>query len=321
MKRVLLFIFLLPAISLMAQKKADTVVIKVGEGSKIIFAIQDRKDLETMKKYDFQKLMDNMISKLEVRDSSKLTQTSADFLKDTVKQVTATPEPERITQENKSTRHYGRRTRSSFNIDIGTNNFLENGKFPDANNRLYAVKPWGSWYVGFNVIERTRVAGKFFLEWGGGVSWYNFKFQNEKVLVTKDDQGVNFSIDTRDYSFSKSKLTATFVNVSLVPVIDFGANKYKPAFFDGHHASGFRIGAGPYLGYRIDSYTKQKYEKNGSTEREHHHDNFYLNNLRYGMRLQLGFRDVDFFFNYDMNNLFVDNKGPQVNAFSFGITL
>jgi hypothetical protein len=139
--------------------------------------------------------------------------------------------------------------------------------------------------------------------------------------MTKDDLGVNFSVDTRDYSFSKSKLTATFVNLSLVPVLDFGKNKYKPAFFDGHHSSGFRIGAGPYVGYRIDSYTKQKYEKNGSTEREHHHDNYYLNNLRYGMRVQLGFRDVDFFFNYDMNNLFVDNKGPQVNAFSFGITL
>jgi hypothetical protein len=137
----------------------------------------------------------------------------------------------------------------------------------------------------------------------------------------KDDNSVTFNLDPRDYNFTKSKLTATFVNLSLVPVLDFGGNKYKPAFFDGHHAGGFRIGAGPYVGYRIDSYTKQVYEKDGDTKREHHHDTYYLNNLRYGVRLQLGFNDVDFFFNYDMNNLFNDNKGPQLNAFSFGITL
>jgi hypothetical protein len=322
MKRfsLLIFGFLFTSI-LLAQKKADTVVIKVGQGSKIIFAIQDKNDLETMKKYNFQKLMDDMIYKLEVRDSTKLAKTSTDFLKDSVKQTASVPEPESVTTIENRKKHYGRRTRSSFNIDIGTNNYLENGKFPDASNSLYAVRPWGSWYVGLNVIERTRVAGKFFLEWGGGISWYNFKFQNDRVQMSKDDQGVYFNVDSRAYNFSKSKLTATFLNVSLVPMLDFGRNKYKPAFFDGHHASGFRIGVGPYAGYRIDSYTKQVYDKDGSKEREHHHDAYYLNNLRYGMRLQLGFNDVDFFFNYDMNNLFVDGKGPQVNAFSFGITL
>ena len=53
----------------------------------------------------------------------------------------------------------------------------------------------------------------------------------------------------------------------------------------------------------------------------HTHDNFYLNNLRYGLRLQLGLRGTDIFFNYDMNDLFIENKGPKLNAFSFGITL
>jgi hypothetical protein len=62
------------------------------------------------------------------------------------------------------------------------------------------------------------------------------------------------------------------------------------------------------------------YTENGDKKKEHHHDNYYLTNLRYGVRLQLGFDDVDFFFNYDINNLFVDNKGPQLNAFSFGVS-
>ncbi len=310
-----------------AQDATDTVVIKVGDGSKVIFAIKDKKDLETMKKYNFQKLMDDMIYKLEVRDSSRLNKLSSEFLKkDSVKAVTANNEaaniqpnetPTVITHERK---YHGRRTRNSFNVDLGTNNFLENGNSPSQSNSLYTVRPWGSWYVSLNSIYRTRMTNKFFLEWGGGVSWYNFKFQNSQVVMTKDDNGVYFNLDPRNYSFTKSKLTACFVNISIVPVLDFGSNRRKPSFFDGHGAGGFRIGLGPYVGYLIDSYTKQVYTEDGDKRKEKHHDNYYLNNLRYGVRLQFGFDDIDFFFNYDINNVFADNKGPQLNAFAFGIS-
>ncbi len=327
MKKVLSFLIALFAVNaLFAQDVTDTVVIKVGDGSKVIFAIKDKKDLETMKKYNFQKLMDDMIYKLEVRDSSRLNKLSSEFLKkDSLKEVASTnlvtpvvtAEPTIVTHERK---YHGRRTRNSFNVDIGTNNFVSNGQSPSASNSLYTVRPWGSWYVGLNSIYRTRLASKFFLEWGGGVSWYNFKFQNSQVVMSKDDNGVYFNLDQRNYNFTKSKLTATFVNVSVVPVIDFGGNRRKPSFFDGHGASGFRIGLGPYAGYLIDSYSKQVYSDGGDKKKEKHHDNYYLTNLRYGVRLQLGFDDVDFFFNYDINNLFADNKGPQLNAFSFGIS-
>jgi len=327
MKKTAIFLITLTIFtSSFAQDVTDTVVIKVGDGSKVIFAIKDKKDLETMKKYNFQKLMDDMIYKLEVRDSSRLNKLSSEFLKkDSLKEV-ATPndvtppvqtERTTVTHERK---YHGRRTRNSFNVDIGTNNFLSNGQSPSSSNSLYTVRPWGSWYIGLNSIYRTRMAKKIFLEWGGGVSWYNFKFQNSQVQMTKDDNGVYFNLDPRNYSFTKSKLTATFVNVSVVPVIDFGGNRRKPSFFDGHGASGFRIGVGPYAGYLIDSYTKQVYSESGDKKKEKHHDNYYLTNLRYGVRLQVGFDDVDFFFNYDINNLFADNKGPQLNAFSFGIS-
>ncbi len=328
MKKILfLLITLTPAVPTLAQDATDTVVIKVGDGSKVIFAIKDKKDLETMKKYNFQKLMDDMIYKLEVRDSSRLNKLSSEFLKkDSVKEVASNNEvtpaqtnepPTIVTHERK---YRGRRTRNSFNMDLGINNYISNGQSPSQSNSLYTVHPWGSWYVALNSIYRTRMSSKFFLEWGGGVSWYNFKFENSQVVMTKDDNGVYFNLDQRNYNFTKSKLTATFVNVSVVPVIDFGGNRRKPSFFDGHGASGFRIGLGPYTGYLIDSYTKQVHTEDGDKKKEVHHDNYYLTNLRYGVRLQVGFNDVDFFFNYDINNLFVDNKGPQLNAFSFGIS-
>lgn len=330
MKTKLIYILILISSSLFAQQSIDTVTIKVGTGSKVIFAIKDKKDLETLKKYDFQKLMDNMISKLEARDSSKLDKSSSEFLKaDLTKETEVASQEEKQMQNNDANsektverKYHGRRTRNSFNVDFGTNNYVSNGSFPSQNNSMYSVRPWGSWYVGLNSIYRTRMASKLFLEWGYGVSWYNFKFQNSQTQITKDDNGVYFNADTRGYSYSKSKLTATFVNISMVPVIDLGGNKRKPSFFNGHHSGGFRFGVGPYAGYLIDSYSKQVYTANNSKTRERHHDNYYLNNLRYGVRVQFGFNDIDFFVNYDLNPLFATNKAanPNLNAFSFGIS-
>ncbi len=307
-------------------RPADSVVIRVGEQSKVIFAIKDKKDLETLRHYDFTTLMNDMINKLEQSDSTPLTVNSHVYLKDTTAGIDA---PEESALSTVPTHHHYRRTYHTFNMDLGTNNYLSKGKFPDATNQQYAVRPWGSWYVAFNSMLRTHVGGKFFIEWGAGVSWYNFKFQDDKTLVTKTNDGVTFTQDPRDFAFTKSKLTATYLNASLIPMIDFGRGGKKTTIFDGsrvdfssrgNHSSSFRMGLGPYFGYRIDSYSKQVYNDQDEKHKEHEHDTFYLNNIRYGLRFQMGFRDVDVFFNYDLNKMFVQDKGPDLNAFSFGVT-
>lgn len=337
--------FLLAALTSIAQP-ADTLVVKVGKESKVIFAIKDKADLETLKHYNFQALMDDMLKKLEARDTSKLQKQSGEYLKDTTRQATTENAPEdtwirdRDESRNRSEYHYSNRDRGndrqrsynrgfyhSFNVDLGMNNYLENGSFPDGNNQLYTVKPWGSWYVALTSTLRTRLANKFYIDWGAGVSWYNFKFSNYKTNITKDNNGVIFFEDPRtDVEFTKSKLTVCYVDLSMVPMFDLGGYSRKPMVFNGDRLNfdrrgSFRIGVGPYVGYRLDSYTKQVYNENGDKQKSHYHDNYYLNNIRYGVRAQIGFRDTDVFFNYDLNELFIEGKGPKLNAFSFGITL
>jgi hypothetical protein len=304
----------------------DSVIIRVGKESKVIFSIKDKADLETLKHYDFQALMDDMVKKLEKRDTTAIAKPSSVYLRDSAKTTSIEkPTSEQARNNDEDDRAYrkrwGRSTHHSFNIDIGMNNYLENGKFPSGSNELYSVKPWGSWYVGLNSVLRTHVTGKFFMEWGAGVTWYNFKFSNTRVVMGKDANGVVFSEDPRDFEFTKSKLTAAYINASIVPVLDFGESSRRNSFFGHHHSSSFRIGMGPYVGYLLDSYSKQVHMESGDKVKNHTHDNYYLSNLRYGLRLQLGFRGTDLFFNYDMNELFVENKGPRLNAFSFGITL
>jgi hypothetical protein len=339
-----IFIFTLSATLALAQP-ADTLVVRVGKESKVIFSIKDKQDLETLKHYNFQALMDDMLRKLEQRDTSALKKPAAEYLKDTTQQQAATPAPEdtwirdRRDDDDRANEwsddyrwshrsdRYSRRFYHSFNIDVGMNNYLENGHFPDGGNQLYTVKPWGSWYVGLTSTLRTKVSNKVYLEWGAGVSWYNFKFVNYKTQLSKDDNGVIFYENPRtDVEFTKSKLTVCYVNLSMVPMFDLGGYSRKPNVFNGDRLNfdrrgSFRIGVGPYVGYRLDSYTKQVWEEGGDKEKSHYHDNYYLNNVRYGLRAQIGFRDTDIFFNYDLNGLFIDGKGPKLNAFSFGITL
>lgn len=308
-------------------KPADTVVIELAKTSKVVFTMKDRSDLEMLKQYDFQALFNDLLAKLENKDT-----VIAPILTDTIKVEQNTAKTEENTDnlevwgkedendddkwDDRKYRHHG--TRHSFNFDFGMNNYLEEGKFPDQNGSQYAIRPWGSWYIGLNSTLRTQVSRKFFIEWGTGVSWNNFKFQDDNTLMMQDSLGVSFDTDTRDFSYKKSRLMVCYLNASIVPMFDLGGHNRRSRWWDSNN-SGFRIGVGPYIGYRIDSSHKLVYKDDGDKEKDKEKDDFYINNMRYGIRAQIGVRSADFFFNYDLNELFVEGKGPKLNAFSFGV--
>jgi hypothetical protein len=302
-----------------AQAKTDTVIIPLAKTSKVIFTIQDRSDIEILKHYNFQDLFQDVLKKLD--SASYDSARNADVANEDWSTPTAEDDDDNDDGEWENTEHRrGRigRTWQSSNVDLGINNFLADGQFPTDDN-LYAVRPWGSWYVGITSIQRTRVGKNLFFEWGLGVSWYNFKFEKDDLMVVKNDDAIDFAIDTREVDHIKSKLSATYLNASFVPLLDFGDHNRRPRMWDGY-GSEFRIGLGPYVGYRIGSKTKMVFnDDDGDREREKNRDSYYLNNLRYGARLQLGFNSTDFFVNYDFNDLFAEGKGPKLNAISFGV--
>ena len=221
------------------------------------------------------------------------------------------------------------KTSNSFNVEIGINNYLQNGEIPNG-DAAYSVKPFGSWYVGLSSIRKTHVGqGPFFIEWGGTFSWYNFKMDNASNQVIKTENGVGF-METAGRTGIKSKLTASFINLSLVPVLDFShgtkvVKKYETGgggvSVSRYKKQGLRIGFGGYLGYRLGSHSKFRYKENGTKDKIKEKGNFNLNDLRYGIRGQLGFKGMDLFINYDLNELFNAGKGPKLNAFTFGFIL
>ncbi len=222
--------------------------------------------------------------------------------------------------EEKTKANYG--THNDFMIDLGMNNYLQDGKSVDS-DAPWAVKPWGSWYIALKSINDTHIDGKLHLHWGGDISWYTFKFEDPSVRLVMADDGLDFMQESIPNAH-KSKLNASFLNVSAVPMLHFGRKHrhygWKHDEFHVGRTGGFRIGIGAYAGYRLGSKTKTVIKDDGK-DKDKDHDNFYLNDWRYGLRFQAGIREFDIFINYDLNDLFKEGKGPSLNAISFGVVL
>lgn len=337
---ILAFALCLLAMEGFAQQNSDTLIVNVGK-SKIIFLIEDKADLEQMEKYDLNEILQSLKMRLNndstlvsdndgeetvIGDTTVIVDNSTK--NDDVYEYRSNDDRRDVDNRWRNEERYRRRgTRNMINFDLGTNNYLNgDGKFADQDNEDYAVRPWGSWYFAINSTYQTSISKRLYLEWGPGISWYNFKFQNNRTRITEiGDQTIFLEDPDMEVDYKKSKLTASFLNFTAVPMIAFGNPKRRNRSFSnwdeisfGQPDAGFRIGIGGYAGYRLGSHSKVKY-KGGKKDKDR--DNFNLNNLRYGVRLQMGFRGTDLFFNYDLNELFAEDKGPQLNAFSFGIIL
>lgn len=310
----------------------DTIILKFKNNVEVVVITGNGDDLSSAYNYDLNKIFKNLEYKIDRDEDGTITLVVEDeygtrYLKDTIVVVKNTySESSYDSDSRKRKNRYHKRTRSLYNIDIGMNNYLkEDGTFPDESNELYTVRPWGSWYIGLAFLFKTNVAGPFNLEWGGGIDWYNFKYQNSRTRMDKDDLGVNFFEDvTPNISPIKSKLSATYLNLRFIPVFDFSKSDSwgRDRLWNENIGNGFRIGFGPYVGYRIDSWTKYTYREEGTKKKNHNKDNYYLNNVRYGVRVQVGFRGIDLFGTYDLNSLYTENKDtPNLNAFTFGFTL
>ena len=194
-----------------------------------------------------------------------------------------------------------KRFTADLDTELGINLVNPTGKMPD-------VKPWGSWYYAINILGTTRVAKNFHLYSSVGVNWYNFKLEDRSLIAVKTPDGIEWEEFTGGTG-TKSKISASYVNFTLVPTIL--TNNHK-----------LRLGLGGYVGLRVGGRGKFVYDdENGKKQKQFEKSNMYVDNLRYGARAEIGVGDVTLFYVYDLNDLFQPGLGPEVNAMSFGITI
>jgi hypothetical protein len=324
----------------------DTIEVHFGDKGTILIQVESKEDLEALKEYDINSMLKDIDvpTKDELGEDENVILQDDDgtkYLKDSVEEDDEFrqlenefsdtdkkdyEEKKEYNYERKARRFSGSKTDFVSALDFGINNYLENGSYPDANEQ-YTVRPWGSWYVGIMPTVQTHIGGKFALDYGGGISWYNFKFQDPRTKLVMGDEVIEFEQWDVELQASKSKLTVVHLNAHFVPMIDFGYRTSKRTYDDGfvqkkirYRRNGFRIGAGGYVGTRIGSWQKLVWRSTGHKSKLREKDYFYLNNLRYGARFILGYGEVDIFVNYDMSTLFAENRGPELNAISFGLS-
>jgi hypothetical protein len=341
-----------------ATDPADTVIIELENDSKVIIYTKDKYELKEIQKYDLNRMVRDLSRKVSSSNSKYLEMENDDdsYKVDTTIVYQDGSKTARIRlgnvelgvdtddiedwddlenewDRNDDFKRYSYvdrnidRTKNYFNVELGTNNWLIDGTdFPQDTGEPFAVRPWGSWYVGLSSINKTWIGGPLFLDWGFGVSWYNWKLQDDSYQIVKGEDLIEFVETDPNYDPIKSKLAATYVNFSMVPMLDFARGRKKvdalergPFRVKRSKRQGFRIGGGGYVGYRLGSRSKYVYKEDGNREKDIDRGDFYLTNLRYGIRAQVGWKGVDFFANYDLNEVFAEGRGPDLNAVSFGI--
>jgi len=206
--------------------------------------------------------------------------------------------------------------RGGFYLNLGLNNYVGSGNSNSPNfsytPSVYDLRPLGSRHIAFGWAQNARIVqGRntaLSVRVGLEASWYNFMFDGNNVATRDATAAVDrVSFPESVESLQKSKLTVAYLNVPIMPTISF------------RHSAITYIGLGGTVGYRLDSYTKVKRDDGG---KDRVHGNYYLNNFRYGLRAEVGIRNFpDLFFNYDLNPLFAEGRGPDLRAISFGFKL
>ncbi len=362
---LLAMILILPATASLSDPldtKQDTVIIELNNNSKIVIITKSREDLASLENYDINQMVRDLndqlsdsVEYMEIQDGKAYVNEDEVEMKDwrinddevriKLGGVEVDVDPDEMDdwdeddwEDRRKVTYEAERvdkTTHHFNIDIGLNNWLEDGSFPTG-NEPYTIKSFGSWYVGLNSTNRTWVGGPLFLEWGVGISWYNWKLQDPDYIIEEGANEIEFNLAPPSQNGKKSKLTASYLNATVVPMFDFSRGRRKITSIESggirikkYSRKGFRFGVGGYAGYRIGSHTKFKYREDGDREKDKESDNFFLENFRYGIRAQIGWKGVELFANYDLNDVFSSNRGPinadgenaSLSAISFGITL
>lgn len=216
-------------------------------------------------------------------------------------------------------------TLRDLNFEIGINNWLEDGEFPNSND-LYQLRPINSTYVGLIWNHTTYLSGPLYLDWGWGFNWYNFKFENPRTRLDPTGGQLNFYEDLAVNSAKKSKLKVTYLNFNLIPVFDFGRGKRLVRQYEDNDVRvalsarrGFRFGIGPYASLKLSQKAKYKYTNDAGNQKDKDKGGFYINNFRWGLRAQLGIDRFDMFVTYDMAPIFEDGNGPALNPVTIGV--
>jgi hypothetical protein len=339
------------------QQKDDTIIVKLANGAKMSLLLKNSAQLKTFQNYSLDSLMRTLDK--YISDASKNSNSGKDYTvtyrpaeetknQEAPEQITitfkgsesaiATKEEKRFTikvdyddktdktkfvagsnpdakKDSASVKKPVRYSRNSTNLELalGFNSLLNTD---DNILGINDLRPWGSRFVSLGITDDFRIGGiKSPLSLRSGITFmfYNYMFDGNIQVRDEPVAGNDYTYFVEDNTLplDKSKLAVTTINVPLMAILDFKNDSSD---------TNFRFGVGGFIGYRIGAHTKIKYNQDGHDRKDKDDGNFNLEDLQYGLKGIIGYRGTDLFVNYNLNELFKNNRGPKANAISFGVS-
>jgi len=196
--------------------------------------------------------------------------------------------------------------------------------------------------VNLNIYEQNIPLNKnktIGLITGLGLSWNNYRFSGSTFLTPDSSSLEGFymkNLDGSNLSLRKTKLTAMYLTVPLI----FEMQTNQP-----RKINRFYFGIGILANIRLSSHTKiyfneanknyklydlstnqllpPTYTTPNSNDRNivKNHNSFYLQPFKFDATLRIGYGIINLFVNYQLNTMFQKDRGPELYAWTAGITL
>lgn len=196
-----------------------------------------------------------------------------------------------------------------FNLDLGMN-FLTSGSgfnLPTDSKQL-ETKPINSTHIGLHFLETRLLMAKGHFNVVTAITLDNnrYAFQDNISLIPGHD---SLTVFQDSLVWQKNKLITWHLQVPLM--LEFQSNPSNP------HKN-FHLAVGGYAGLLLSTSLKQKSKEFGKTKRN---GDYNLDALRYGLMARIGYRSFDFYVNYDMNSMFREDQGPNIQPVRFGMSI
>lgn len=189
-------------------------------------------------------------------------------------------------------------------IDYGVNFYTDH---PDKLEPKY-FPPKG---VNLGYQYNIQLGRHFSINPGFGLGLENYMFRKNAVLAPDDDT-LNVAIDDSSGNYKKSKLSLNYFDIPL-----------EITFRSSNGDKAFKCAVGAKFGILFSSHSKRKYERSsdGATVKVQHNDNFHVKQFRYGVSGRIGYANFILFGYYGLNGIFQDDKGPDMNPITIGISV
>lgn len=195
-------------------------------------------------------------------------------------------------------------------IDFGFNLLNEKDPgFPD-----YDILRSNSLYLNFiqQSIGIQRSRNTIGIVTGMGLHVKSYRLDKNTTLQKESSGQVTLQSLFFD-SNQKSKFSMVYATVPLLLEFQIPVN---------HYANRIYLSAGTFAGYSISSHTKIKYRVDRKREKLKTPGDFSLNDFRFGLMARAGYRQFQFFCNYDLRPMFRKEAGmPDIHPITFGITI